>query len=174
MLTFGGIPVPWNASWTGEASYGIRPCRWAEGMPAMWQPHHPLEGRPVFAKPHFVRQRQSIARMLCTVCGGRTEPGDRWWFGHGEFKDDWFMTTESPVHLACAQLSLEHCPHLRREGHANGLRRFPPKWSVIKVMLGGLATEQDFGVKLGARQVIGALKLGWPRSMCGVKPPEAA
>src|SRR5436309_2579418 len=121
-------PVPWNAGWTGEETYELRPCRFAEGKLAMWQPHRPGIGRPIFAKPHFVRQRRSVAQLLCTVCGEHTPKGDRWWFGHGQFVDNSYMTTESPVHRICAELALKVCPHLR--GRERDLMPFPERWDV--------------------------------------------
>jgi hypothetical protein len=166
MLTFGKLPVPWNAGWTGEHHHEIRPCRWAEGKPAMWQPHRPGDGRPVFAKPHFVRQRQSVSRMLCTVCGEHTPPADRWWFQHGERRDGLFMTTEAPVHHECALVSLELCPHLRSTPAKQALSKFPGGYQIVVSMLGGQRTEHDFGVKLGrGRLIVGALKFAWPASM---------
>ncbi len=63
------IKVPWNAGWSSEARYEVRPCRWVGGRLALWSPHTPGVGKPIFAKPHMVRQRRSIAEMRCTVCG---------------------------------------------------------------------------------------------------------
>lgn len=155
--------VPWNASWTGELSYEIRNCRWVGGKPALWNPHKPGEGKPIYAKPHMVRQRRSVAQMLCTVCGEKTGPWDRWWFGLGSKIDGWaFATTEAPVHLSCAQHALKVCPHLRE------LKQDPMPWvhqdAIVSAIVGGAATELDFGVKIGNRKVIGHLKFVWRRS----------
>lgn len=158
-----GQSVPWNAAWTSEAQYEIRPCRWAGGKLALWSPHSPGVGRPVFAKPHMVRQRMSVADMRCTVCGLRTPANDRWWFKLGRIDPDgWFRTTESPVHHACAAHALTVCPHLR--GREQDLERMPGDYQVHSAIVGGPATEQDFGVNLAGRTVIGALKLAWPAS----------
>src|SRR5437870_2261512 len=105
MLQYGSAPVPWNAAWSGELRYEVRPCRWAGGNLALWSPHAPGDGKPVFAKPHMVRQRRSIAEMRCTVCGERTIAPDRWWFKLGSFAEGWFMTTEAPVHRTCAEFA---------------------------------------------------------------------
>jgi hypothetical protein len=171
-LTFGGLPVPWNASWSGERRFEIRPCRWAEGMPAMWQPFAPGSGRPIFAKPHFVRQRRSIAQFLCTVCGDHTPRADRWWFGHGTLTDGMYMTTESPVHRACAVLALQNCPHLK--GKERELARFPDHWTIVRSMLGGEKLEEDFGVHVGDRQVVGALKFAWTPQQVRFRKADAA
>lgn len=155
--------VPWNASWTAEDRYEVRPCRWAGGKLAVWSPHHPREGRPIFAKPHMVRQRRSIAEMRCTVCGEKTGPGfyDRWWFGLGARNVDGFafVTVESPVHHDCAALALRHCPHLR----ALGVRPepMPPADLVLSTIVGGVAVDRDFGLDLQGRKVIGHMKLAW-------------
>lgn len=154
--------VPWNASWTGEAAYEVRNCRWVGGKLALWSPHRPGEGHPVYAKPHMVRQRQSVARMLCTVCGLPTPTFDRWWFGLGERIPEWALaTTEAPVHYDCARTALRACPHLRALGQRP--RPWMPADAVVGAIVGGPATEQDFGVKLGNRKVIGHLKFVWRR-----------
>lgn len=161
VLHYGGALVPWNASWTGESRYEIKPCRWAGGRRAMWSPHRPGDGKPVFAKPHFVRQRRSIAEFLCTVCGDPTPAADRWWFRLGELREGWFMTTEAPVHRCCAELALRNCPHLRnREAE---LEPLPFGYSVLSAILGGPNVARDFGPSVTIHQpVIGHLKLAWP------------
>lgn len=155
--------VPWNAQWTGEARFEVRPCRWASGQLAIWSPHLPGEGRPIFAKPHPVRQRRSVAEMLCTVCGRPTPAGDRWWFALGEHRDEWFMTTEAPVHRACAELALENCPHLKRNGCAADLTPMPGGYSILESIVGGADFENEYGVKTAGRRIVGALKIAWPK-----------
>jgi len=155
-----GINVPWNASWTAEDSYEVRNCRWASGMPAMWSPHRPGEGRPIFAKPHMVRQRRSIAEMRCTVCGEKTDPFDRWWFRLGNKIEGWALaTTEAPVHYACAKIAMGLCPHLKRLGE--GPVRFDPPHAVVRAIVGGPRTEADYGGALNGRKVVGHLKFVW-------------
>lgn len=158
-----GQNVPWNAAWTGEGRYEIRPCRWVGGKLALWSPHAPGEGKPVFAKPHMVRQRRSIAEMRCTVCGEKTPPGDRWWFQLGRMQEGWFMTTEAPVHRVCAQHALKVCPHLR--GREELLEPMPGGYSILSAIVAGPATDRDFGVSIGRSKVIGALKLAWPERL---------
>ncbi len=157
------ITVPWNAAWSSEGRYEVRPCRWVKGNLAVWQPHAPGEGKPVFAKPHMVRQRRSIADMRCTVCGEKTAPTDRWWFKLGTFQEGWFMTTEAPVHLACAQHALKVCPQLR--GRDADLERMPVGYSILSSIVGGSHFDADFGANLiQGRRVVGALKIAWPAS----------
>ena len=153
--------APWNASWTAEDSYEIRPCRWASGKLALWSPHKPGEGKPIFAKPHMVRQRRSIAEMRCTVCGEMTVQTDRWWFGLGnQIESGWFATTEAPVHYACATLALRVCPHLRTLGRDP--MPFPGGARTVISIIGGPTTDRDFGLDLRGKMVVGHLKLAWP------------
>lgn len=152
--------MPWNASWTTEDRFEVRPCRWADGRPAMWQPHRPGEGQPIFARPHSVRQRRSIAEMRCTVCGEKTDTGflDRWWFGLVERHGDWWATHEAPLHLACAMAALKVCPRLRALGRLP--QPHPFGFFVVASMIGGPKTETDFGLRL-QNPVVGHLKMAW-------------
>jgi len=158
-----GLNVPWSVSWSAEDRYEIRNCRWASGMPAVWSPHKPGEGHPIFAKPHMVRQRRSIAEYRCTVCGEKTDQTDRWWFrlGSSDVPGWAFVTTESPVHRACADLAMKVCPHLRLL--KDGPVPFDPPDAVLKAIVGGAATDKDYGVNVGARKVTGHLKFAWRR-----------
>lgn len=159
-----GRDVPWNAAWSGEDRFEVRPCRWVDGKPAIWSPHKPGEGHPIFAKPHMVRQRRSVAQMLCTVCGEPTKAGERWWFGLGKIEGKYFMTTEAPVHLGCARHALKVCPYLR--GREADLQPFPGGWSIAMAIVGGAAVERDFGLRITPdRPAIGHLKFAWPAGM---------
>lgn len=164
-----GVDVPWNAGWSSEDRYEVRPCRWAGGALAMWSPHSPGAGRPVFAKPHMVRQRKSIVLMLCTVCGEPTPPGDRWWFALGQFQEGYFMTTEAPVHRRCADRALTVCPHLKRTDSAKFLQPFPGGHTILSAIIGGAATDKDFSVKINGRRVVGHLKIAWPQSAMAMR-----
>lgn len=165
-----GRNVPWNAGWTSEERYEIRNCRWAGGRLALWSPHNPCEGKPVFAKPHMVRQRRSVVEMRCTVCGEKTPDDDRWWFKLGNFiqNNSLFATTEAPVHRACAEHALTVCPHLR--GREDDLERWPTgQTRIVAAIVGGPATERDFGLKIRPQGVVGHLKFVWPASRFRVK-----
>jgi hypothetical protein len=108
-----------------------------------------------------VRQRQSVARFLCTVCGQETPSVDRWWFGLGRIQEGYFMTTEAPVHRCCADLALKVCPHLR--GRADDLTRFPSGYSIMSAIVGGPSMKNDFNLNIGVgRNVVGHLKFAWP------------
>lgn len=156
------ITVPWNAMWSGEdKQFEIRPCRFIHNMPAVWQPHRPGTGRPMFAEPHLVRQRRSIAEMRCTVCGEKTERRDRYWFEHGQHHEGWYMTTEAPVHLACARHAMKVCPHLKERGLDPW--PFPDGARVLAATVKPESLGELFGLKFD-RPVVGQLKLAWPSS----------
>ena len=154
-----GKDVPWNAMWTGENQNEIRPCRYANNRLAVWSPFRPGVGKPNFAKPHNVRQRKSIAEMRCSVCGQKTCCDDQWWFPFGSFNQGWWMSTESPVHFACAELAIARCPMIKAKG-INPIR-FPGAHTVLFSVVGGDQFEKDFGLKTQGRTVIGHLKLAW-------------
>lgn len=156
-----GTTVPWNAAWSGENSFEIRPCRFVGGRLALWQMHNPCQGKPMFAEPHVVRQRRSIAEMRCTVCGEKTPDGDRWWFEHGKNHEGWFMTTESPVHRACADHSVNVCPHLRKR--SLDPQPFPFGARVLASEIKPESMMELYGISTEKR-VIGHLKLAWPSS----------
>lgn len=164
-----GRNVPWNAAWSAEERYEIRNCRWAGGRLAIWSPHSPGEGKPIFARPHMVRQRRSITERRCTVCGEKTPDDDAWWFKKGNFVDQWFATTEAPVHKVCSEHALKVCPHLR--GREADLEPFPAGARVLMAIVGGPATEKDFGLKIRRDGVVGHLKFAWPRSRFLEAPP---
>lgn len=91
--------APWNAMWSEDDRYEVRPCRHAGGQLAIWQPQT-CKG---FARPNMVRQRKSIAELVCTVCGLPTAVNDRWWFALGEYMTDanfeekpWTPVTRQP------------------------------------------------------------------------------
>lgn len=163
-----GQTVPWSASWSAEERFEIRPCKYAGNRLAVWQPFKPGEGRPIFAKPHNVRQRKSIAEMRCTVCGEKTVMGNRWWWPRGNQQGRWWMTTEAPVHSPCADLAIMHCPELRKSGHPPML--FPECHTVLFAIVGGEQFERDFGISTGGRDVVGSLKLAWEVSLHTEKP----
>lgn len=159
------LVVPWNAAWSGEEVFEVRPCRWVNGRRALWQKFAPGTGRPLFASPHFVRQRRSVAQFLCTVCGAPTPVNDRWWFQHGEFREGYLMTAEAPVHHACGETARELCPHLKSK--VDIFEPFPMKGLV---RLGALITSKDdlerHGLKIGPEdRVIGTLKFAWPEEI---------
>lgn len=112
-----GIDVPWIASWSDEiAQEGVRPCPHASGDLAMWLPDLPGSGKPLFKVLHPVRHRAAIAELRCMVCGEETPPNDRWLIPFGgwvQIDGRWRFSTEPPMHGACLDRALAHCPDLR-------------------------------------------------------------
>lgn len=154
-----GKDVPWNAMWSGEDRNEIRPCRYANNNLSVWSPFKPGVGKPIFAAPHMVRQRKSIAEMRCTVCGERTEAGNRWWFPFGNWRDGWWISTESPVHFSCADLAMERCPMIRAKGMAP--IRYPGGAAILSAIVSGESVDREFGIRTRNRPIVGHLKLGW-------------
>lgn len=83
------------------------------------------------------------------------------------------MTTEAPVHRECAELALIKCPHLQRNACAPDLTPFPGGYSILSSIVGGSLTEEDFGVKIAGRRVVGHLKIAWPKRMIRVMRRDA-
>ena len=150
-----GVDVPWVTSWTAEAIEGVRPCQTVGGRLALGQAHRPGYGKPQYSKNHLVRQRLSVLRMLCPMCGQPTAADDRWTevakrrtagalrqssAGGGlpaELADNRVLLDAgsiTPLHKRCVERSLAHCPHLKHEAEVKVIR-FPPRWVVTPLMI---------------------------------------
>lgn len=119
-MKYGEVEVPWTAEWSGEDRFELRPCRWADGKIAVWQSHLPGQGKPRFAKPHMVRQRQAMARCLCDLCGERLDSPDRVSLSqeravHIPKMGLYPLVVEPLLHRECARRSAEQCPNLRAQ-----------------------------------------------------------
>lgn len=80
----------------------------------------PRVGKPEFGRVHSLRQRRTMLRVLCQVCGGpadETRAGVLWLLGRAEYQQDpWpapIETMHPPVCLPCALQAIRLCPHLR-------------------------------------------------------------
>lgn len=145
-----GADVPWVTSWTSEPVTGAGPCLTTPGMMAVRQREQPGFGRPVYSENHHYRQRVSVLRMLCPMCGQPTGKGDRWTLtakrktagalreqGLGEqvpadLPDARVVIDAgaiAPLHKACAERSAVQCPHLSADP-ALDLRAFAIRWMV--------------------------------------------
>lgn len=150
-----GVDVPWVTSWTAEPLLGVRSCATVGGQLAAWQADRAGEGRPQYSRNHMVRQRRSVAEMLCPMCGAPTPADDRWtqtgrrttagaMRERGlaallpvELKDAAVMLDAgaiAPLHRACAERSLAQCPHLSAMPERE-IRRFPPGWVVAPLLI---------------------------------------
>lgn len=112
-----GVDVPWIAAWSDEfAQEDVKPCPHAAGDLAMWLPDLPGSGKPLFKVMHPVRHRAAIGKLLCMVCGEPTPSNDRWLIPFGAWiriDGRWMFAVEPPMHGACLDHALQHCPDLR-------------------------------------------------------------
>lgn len=157
-----GIDVPWVTSWSAEEISSVGPCASVGGQMAVLQGEQAQYGCPIYSRNHFRRQRESVQRMLCPMCGKPTRNGDRW-SQTGKHVPAGLMRARglensiplkmsdkrivldagavSPGHLACMSRSLEQCPHLR-ELDDRQLKPFPERWQVIPMMLDAIVTPR--------------------------------
>lgn len=159
-----GVDVPWVTSWTDEPPLGIGPCPSVSGALAILQIDNPGQGKPLYSQNHAVRQRLSVREMLCPMCGRPTGVTDRWTQvahpvaagrlradGRGDrlptdLTDDSILVDAgaiAPLHRACVDRSLRHCPHLKADPHID-VRRFPDRWIVMPLMARAEAAAQLF------------------------------
>ena len=177
-----GIDVPWVTSWTGEAVLGVRPCSSVGGALAIVQQDNPGAGRPLYSQNHAVRQRLTVSRMLCPMCGQPTGPDDRWTqvahpvsagaLRNGRHVDGLPATVAddqvlidagaiAPLHRACVDRSLKYCPHLKADPNIN-VRPFTENWLVLPLLVRAEAPPQMFLARAEparAVAVIGFLQL---------------
>lgn len=123
---FGQSAVPWTVQWTGEESFHVAPCRFADGRPAICQASAPGVGKPSFGKPHWIRQRQAIARGLCDLCGRPLKNSTKVSLSHARpvmhgAQGMAILQVEPLLHRACAAESLRWCPSLKRDIRAGTL-----------------------------------------------------
>lgn len=150
-----GHDVPWVTAWSLEAMAMPSPCPSVDGLLALQQIEKPGKGRPLYSKNHYFRQRRSVREMLCPMCGEATAAGDRWsqtgqWItardlrGHG--MGAWLpiglpdgqrmlgMGAVAPLHRACAERALTHCPHLGGMTDKT-LKPFPATWVTAPILV---------------------------------------
>lgn len=150
-----GVDVPWVTSWSEEESLGVRPCPTVGGRFAVCQAERPGLGKPQYSMNHFRRQRETIGRMLCPMCGQATAHGDRWTqiakrvpagvlrakgldtILPAAVPDDRIMIDAgsiAPLHDACVKRSLEHCPHLKSHPGVE-VMAWPERWMVAPLLI---------------------------------------
>ena len=174
-----GVDVPWVTSWTDEPHLGVAPCESVGGQMAIMQAQRPGHGRPLYSRNHLVRQRWSVARMLCPMCGEPTAEGDRWsqtgkrtsagaLRARGldaalprELKDAQVMLDAgaiAPLHLACAERSLSQCPHLSAMADKE-LKAFPAAWIAAPLWVEARPQAALPGLAADPMPVIGFLQI---------------
>ena len=150
-----GVDVPWVTSWSDEEDLGVRPCPSIGGRLAICQAERPGLGRPQYSMNHFRRQRETVAKMLCPMCGQPTASGDRWTqiakrvpagllrakgldgALPAALPNDQIMIDAgsiAPLHDACVKRSLEHCPHLRAHPGVE-VMAWSERWMVAPLMV---------------------------------------
>ena len=164
-----GVDVPWVTSWTEEPVLGVRPCSTVGGRPALVQASAAGLGKPIYSQNHLVRQRQTILRLLCPMCGEPTTAEDRWTqvaqrTSAGRLRRDGKVNQLSkdiedravvidagsiaPLHKACVDRSLRYCPHLKADPNVN-VMPFPARWTVLPLFIEA-APIAEAGVAAGA------------------------
>lgn len=126
LLTWGSVPVPYAALWSGEAGQmRVAICPHA-GVVALCDHEARGTGKPIFGTPHMTRQRELIVNQLCDLCArplaGRTKVS----LSHASFRvsgaeGGCIMQVEPLVHKDCALICVEHCPSLKRDIKAGTL-----------------------------------------------------
>ncbi|WP_372707744.1 hypothetical protein [Brevundimonas sp.] len=173
-----GIDVPWVTSWTEEPVVGVRPCPTVNGQPALVQVQNAGYGKPQYSRNHLGRQRQTVLHMLCPMCGEPTPPDDRWTqvarltpagvlrrggraAGLTREIEDRRVVLDAgsiaPLHRACVEQSLKHCPHLKIDPNVN-VMPFPARWAVLPLLIEA-SPVIEAGVVVGAIAVITFLQL---------------
>jgi hypothetical protein len=186
-----GVDVPWVTSWSEEPLTGVRPCATVGGRLAIGQMEKPGFGRPLYSRNHMRRQRESVLRMLCPMCGEPTADGDRWTQtgklvaagvlrakGLGiavpaDLPDARLVLDAgaiAPLHRSCAERSREECPHL--QAHATPeLLPFPATWCVAPLMVEAYRQDQPHFLN-PARRPQGSVAVVSFLQLCGVTPDE--
>ena len=119
-LFYGGVPVPYTASWSGEDKFFLAPCPFAGGRPAICQHEARGAGKPRFGAPHMVRQREVIAKDLCDLCGRPLRNATKVSLSHARPRANGaaaldILQVEPLLHKECAAISVQHCPSLKRD-----------------------------------------------------------
>jgi len=123
--TFGNTPVPYTVAWTGEERFFVERCPYARAM-AICQEVAPGQGKPTFGKPHMQRQRETIAKGLCDLCGKPLKSRTKVSLSHARTnmhgaEGPCVMQVEPLLHRDCAAICMRYCPSLRRDVAAGTL-----------------------------------------------------
>lgn len=134
-----GEPVPWVTRWTGEVSQDKLQVSIERSDRAVHlnyedgnedrDEHDVLwkreglgrNGEPQYSQLNGYRQRASMRRQLCQICGTKIDERPiRWLLGKDQLNDEEGgpVTISPPTCSACIPLALELCPYLKRAGYA--------------------------------------------------------
>lgn len=166
-LRYGGVPVPFTASWSAEdCGFHVARCPHAR-RDAICQAEARGQGKPKFGSPHAQRQRQVISLGLCDLCGrslkGRAKvslshAGSR---ANGAAFGD-ILQVEPLLHKEGAAVSLLHCPSLKRDVANGSVRvRLVTRYAVQMAIMSEVYVQELTGE---FRKAVGHAKvqlLGW-------------
>lgn len=138
ILVYGGVPVPYTASWSAEEAPGmiyLGTCPHAKRL-AIRQRHARGQGKPRFGAPHMDRQREVITLGLCDLCGRSLKARTKVSLSQArpqahaaKFGD--ILQVEPLLHRECAARSMGHCPSLKRQLQDGELNiRQVQRWAV--------------------------------------------
>lgn len=118
-LMYGGVPVPYVASWSAEEPIFLDRCPHARAT-AICQLQNRGVGKPLFGRPHMNRQREAIALGLCDLCGKSLRNRTKVSLSHARSRMNGakaldVLQVEPMLHRECALISAKHCPSLRRD-----------------------------------------------------------
>ncbi len=124
-LQYGGAPVPYTVSWSGEDAFCVARCAFTRRS-AICQAEARGAGRPRFGKPHWQRQREAIAKDLCDLCGRPLKMRTKVSLSHARLRTigaegPCVMQVEPMLHKECAAESISRCPSLKRDIKAGTL-----------------------------------------------------
>ena len=137
-----GHPVPWVTRWTGQiipealtvsldedggiwARYEGVENREASGILWMKEALN-RNGEPEFSQMSAYRQRASMTKRLCQVCGEKINERPITWllskYQMDVTPEGEVLTISPPTCSGCVPLAMRLCPHLRQEGAAKVAR----------------------------------------------------
>lgn len=135
-----GHPVPWVTRWTGQTDPSSFRLAMVDGKPHIEYPdglgirdqHGVLwmreslarTGTPEFSQMSTYRQRASMIKRLCQVCGTKIPDGPIKWLiankmlytYYDQNGNEFTCTLSPPTCEPCIPLALSLCPHLKK-GH---------------------------------------------------------
>lgn len=107
-------------SWSSEEGLFVAHCRFSNRL-ALCQQHSPGLGKPLFGKPHSIRQREAIAIGLCDLCGLPLKNRTKVSLSHARVRSNaadggtGILQVEPLLHKECAAESMKFCPSLKRD-----------------------------------------------------------
>jgi hypothetical protein len=163
-LTWGSVPVPNTALWSGEDRCFLATEELVENRVAVCNDVAQGEGKPVFGKPHMQRQRAAVILGLCDLCGKPLKGHSKVSLSHARPRTGaaglCVMQVEPLLHKDCARISLEFCPSLKRDiGRATLRVRLVTRYQVQIAQLTADATEEFCGPGVRHRGAIGHAKV---------------